>query len=174
MKSKRLAIVIVAMSLSVGCDQASKKLATAALKDERPRIYLNDLFRLQYSENHGAFLGLGGGLSPELRFWMLTVSLGILLTGVFVFVLLNQKLSPLDVGGLSLVLGGGWSNWIDRTLNDGAVIDFMNMGIGGLRTGIFNFADLIIELGVILLFISIFKKDKENPPAESDQAQAPT
>jgi signal peptidase II len=38
------------------------------------------------------------------------------------------------------------------------VIDFLNVGIGSLRTGIFNVADMAIMLGVFLL---LFAKDKK-------------
>ncbi|MHB9099271.1 MAG: signal peptidase II, partial [Syntrophales bacterium] len=48
----------------------------------------------------------------------------------------------------------GIGNLIDRILNDGAVIDFMNIEVGGLRTGIFNIADVVIMLGAgMLVFI---------------------
>ena len=52
--------------------------------------------------------------------------------------------------GAALIVAGGASNWIDR-LATGSVIDFMNIGIGPLRTGIFNVADVAILGGVVLL-----------------------
>lgn len=47
----------------------------------------------------------------------------------------------------SLVLAGGLGNLLDRLIYDGRVIDFMNLGIGSLRTGIFNVADVCITIG---------------------------
>ena len=55
--------------------------------------------------------------------------------------------------GLVLFLAGGASNWVDRALR-GSVVDFMNVGVGWLRTGIFNFADVAIMLGVALFAFS--------------------
>ncbi|MGC4095906.1 MAG: signal peptidase II [Nitrospira sp.] len=52
-----------------------------------------------------------------------------------------------------LILSGGAGNLLDRVLHDGHVIDFMNLGIGSLRTGIFNVADVYITTGVLLLII---------------------
>jgi signal peptidase II len=49
----------------------------------------------------------------------------------------------------SLFIAGGASNWFDR-LSEGRVVDFMNVGIGWLRTGVFNVADVAIMLGVAL------------------------
>jgi signal peptidase II len=51
---------------------------------------------------------------------------------------------------LTLIFSGGLGNLIDRILYDRHVTDFMNLGVFGLRTGIFNFADVYITLGVIL------------------------
>jgi signal peptidase II len=39
-------------------------------------------------------------------------------------------------------------------LGDGRVIDFLNVGIGGLRTGIFNVADVAIMVGVALFLFA--------------------
>ena len=55
--------------------------------------------------------------------------------------------------GLGLVAGGGVANWIDR-LVAGAVTDFVSLGVGGLRTGIFNLADLSVLAGVAVLLLA--------------------
>ena len=47
--------------------------------------------------------------------------------------------------------GGGFSNLFDRTVHGGYVVDFINVGFGALRTGIFNVADVAITVGVLLL-----------------------
>ena len=48
--------------------------------------------------------------------------------------------------GLVLFIAGGASNWIDRVLR-GSVVDFLNVGIGPLRTGVFNMSDVAIMVG---------------------------
>ena len=55
--------------------------------------------------------------------------------------------------GLTLLIAGGLGNLIDRLVY-GYVTDFLNVGIGSLRTGIFNVADMAIMLGVGLLFFA--------------------
>ena len=62
------------------------------------------------------------------------------------------------IAGLAFIVGGGCGNLIDRLLRDGRVGDFMNIGIGPLRTGIFNFADLFVLTGCLLLLLSPKKK----------------
>jgi signal peptidase II len=59
---------------------------------------------------------------------------------------------------LTLIFSGGISNLYDRVLNNGTVIDFLNVGIGSLRTGIFNVADMTNMLSIFLL---LFIKDKK-------------
>jgi signal peptidase II len=54
---------------------------------------------------------------------------------------------------LSLFIVGGFSNWIDR-LVDGKVVDFLNVGIGGVRTGVFNVADVAIMVGAVLFLFA--------------------
>ena len=51
-----------------------------------------------------------------------------------------------------MMLAGGGSNFFDRAVNNGAVIDFMNVGLGPLRTGVFNVADMAIMFGCALFF----------------------
>lgn len=52
---------------------------------------------------------------------------------------------------VALVAAGGTGNLLDRLMNKGLVTDFLNVGIGSLRTGIFNVADMAILVGTILL-----------------------
>ena len=59
--------------------------------------------------------------------------------------------------GLLLFLAGGVSNLIDR-VTLGRVIDFLNVGIGPLRTGIFNIADMAIIAGVVILIVEGVRK----------------
>jgi signal peptidase II len=54
--------------------------------------------------------------------------------------------------GVALFVAGGASNLFDR-FTYGMVIDFMNVGIGSLRTGIFNVADMAIMLGAGILIL---------------------
>lgn len=48
---------------------------------------------------------------------------------------------------------------IEYTENAGAVIDFIRLGIGPLRTGIFNMADVAIVTGVVT-FLLFSAKEK--------------
>ncbi len=149
----RIFIIIILLVCCVGCDQVTKTAARAYLPSAAPISYAGDFFRLQYTENMGAFLGFGSAFSQNIRFFLFTIVSGLALAGIFIFILMRRGLTLMKVIGLCLILAGGTGNLIDRVRNTGTVIDFMNFGIGALRTGIFNFADLWITAGAgILLF----------------------
>lgn len=167
-RNSRIVLMTSIILVSITLDQISKIIATATLKLSPPIIYFDDLFRFQYAENTGAMLGFGSGLPDGLRFWLLTVVVGALLIVLLIFLFYSQKLSTVQTIALALISGGGLSNFIDRVLNDGRVVDFMNMGIGFLRTGIFNLADVLIMigLGMIIVFGEWTKKKKDVQPAK--------
>jgi signal peptidase II len=100
-----------------------------------------------------------------LRFALFTGAVAVLLLGLVGTSLFATRLRPWRFTALALVAGGGISNLIDRLLNDGRVTDFLNVGIGALRTGIFNVADMAILLGALLLIL------KRGAPAHSIPAQ---
>ncbi len=147
---------------SIGCDQITKSLAGEHLLRGTQLSYFHDVLRVTYTENMGAFLGLGESLSPEIRFWILTFIVGVLLIGLMGYLLASSKQTAASVIGFSLVLAGGFSNFYDRLFNNGAVIDFLNLGIGSLRTGIFNVADMLIMAGVAVLLISQYRINKHS------------
>lgn len=151
---KRAILVLFVAGLCVGCDQVTKGIAREGLDDGRAISYMGDVLRLQLAENHGGMLSFGSSLSGEHRFLILTVFVAVALIGFFLFALLTKKMTTLQIISISFVLGGGLGNLIDRLLNDGAVIDFLVIGIGSVRTAVFNLADVAILLGAVVLLVA--------------------
>lgn len=154
MKLGKLPIILFVLLGSVGCDQATKVVARQHLDGRGTLSYLGDTFRLTYAENHGAFLGMGASLPDWARTLIFTVMVGAVLLGLLVWVLRTSNISTRAIVAASLVIGGGIGNLIDRIAFNGGVTDFMNMGMGSLRTGIFNVADVWIMAGVFLLALA--------------------
>lgn len=148
---QRVVLVLVTLFLTLLIDQLTKLVAFRLLAGRSPIVFLGDVFRFEYAENSGAILSLGGSLSPQLRFWIFTVFVGAMLTFMLVAALGRFQLTTIEVAGLALISGGGFSNLGDRIFHNGLVIDFMNLGIGSLRTGVFNVADMAILGGAIVL-----------------------
>lgn len=166
-QTSKILLISLVLLVSVGCDQASKAIARQQLAGAPTRTYLGDIFRLQYIENTGAFLGLGASLPPALRFWIMVVLVSTAVTGMLIYILKTRDLSFLGILGWSLVIGGGLGNLIDRILNDGAVVDFMNLGLGRLRTGIFNIADVAVMLGLGIALLDLFVEGQKQEGASA-------
>ena len=71
-------------------------------------------------------------------------------------------MGAMKVFSLAMVFSGGIGNIFDRIVYDRHVTDFINMGIGNIRTGIFNVADICVTAGVIGLLIFFNEKEKSN------------
>lgn len=145
---RRVTTIAVVIIVWIMLDQGTKALAKTHLPDHTLHL-LGDLIRLHLSENTGAFLGMGSTLSASLRFWIFTVAAALMLAGVIAYALMTPDIARDVVIALASVAGGGLSNLIDRIVYNGAVVDFLNFGIGGLRTGILNVADIAITFGAI-------------------------
>ena len=99
---------------------------------------------------------------PEtIRFIIFTLSVPVILLIFVIYVFKSNEFEGGSFAAISAVIAGGFSNVLDRLYNDGGVIDFLNVGIGGLRTGVFNIADMAVLFGVMALFYLQFRKDKQ-------------
>lgn len=157
-KLNRIVILLFILISCVGCDQATKLLARQNLATAPVQEYVGGLFRFVYAENPGAFLSLGATLPEGMRFWIFIVIAALLLVGVGIFALQFSQRTPLTlVVAIALVLGGGLGNLTDRILYDGLVVDFMQVGIPRLRTGVFNVADMAIMAGVATMLLATLR-----------------
>jgi signal peptidase II len=130
---KSLALLLLVV-MTIGCDRVTKQLATENLAGEPAHSYFADTFRLTYAENVGGFLSLGPGMPSALRNAVFTVVTGALLLVLALFAWRQrQRGSAWHAAALALFIAGGASNWFDR-VSAGRVVDFMNVGIGWLRT----------------------------------------
>ncbi|WP_293755459.1 signal peptidase II [uncultured Paraglaciecola sp.] len=155
---KRIQMILVICLISVGIDQSTKWYASEYLPRFEMSSYWGDMLRIGYAENTGAFLGLGSNMSDSAKFWIFVCAVGLVLSALLIYILKTKTQTIYGLTSLTFIFSGGISNFYDRALNNGAVIDFLNVGIGSLRTGIFNVADMAIMLGVFLL---LFAKDKK-------------
>jgi signal peptidase II len=146
-------VFLATLLAAAGCDQATKHVAREVLAGSPAVSFAADVVRFELALNPGGFLSLGAGLPDGIRslFFLVVVPLGLLL--VCVLLLRAGPLPVVSLVGLGLVAGGGVANWIDR-LVAGAVTDFVSLGVGGLRTGIFNVADLAVLAGVSVLLLA--------------------
>jgi len=159
----RIFVIVFIISMNIGCDQSTKFLAKKYLNPSNYIQVIDDYFVLHYAENKGGFLSLFSALPKIVRVIILSIIPSIFLVLITYYVLRTKNMSLLYMLALCSIIGGGLSNIADRFNND-YVIDFMNIGIGNIRSGVFNFADLSIMLGSFLVLLLTFarsRKEKE-------------
>jgi signal peptidase II len=155
-----LAIAIVS---TIGCDRITKHVATTMLEGRPEQSFLADTIRIVYAENPGGFLSLGANLPPRSRTMVFTVVTFTALVALLV-VAGSRRWNRTATLGVALFVAGGVSNLFDR-LTHGSVVDFLNVGIGPLRTGIFNVADVAIMGGALLFLAAELRNGSPTPPA---------
>ena len=127
--------------------------------DQLSKIYINynshklinkDLLILtiDFVRNYGAAFNILSGSRIFLSF--ISVTTAIILS-YFIFISKNKLINKY---GLSFILAGSIGNGIDRVLN-GYVIDFIKIKF--INFPVFNIADIVINIGVLLLIISYFR-----------------
>ena len=158
--AKPLLIFLAVLIGCVGCDHVSKQVAISTLTRSEAVPVVGDMLALHLTSNPGAFLSLGASLPEGVRrvvFLGIAPLLTLFLCG---YLMRSGRASRLVLVGLGLLAGGGLANWLDRLLHGGAVTDFLILGFGPLRTGIFNIADIAVVAGAALV---LFARSREVP-----------
>ncbi len=153
MKRYRALLFLVILVVCIGCDQTTKRIAESTL-EASPILFAGDLVRFELAHNSGGFLSVGSGLSSELRGLIFLILVPLVLAAVCLGALRSGFTSGWSMVGLGCMAGGGLGNWLDRLTNGGAVTDFLQLGLGPLRTGLFNLADVFIIAGVGVLLLA--------------------
>lgn len=143
---RRGVLLCLLIAGTAGCDRITKHFAVMSLSGAADQSFLADTVRLQYHENPGALLATGAQWPPVVRVALFQIGNALFLAFAG-FLAARYRWSRVARCGLILFLAGGLSNLTDR-IAIGSVIDFLNVGIGPIRTGIFNVADVAIMAGV--------------------------
>lgn len=167
----RLLIIIAIVAANIAVDQYSKAVAEKNLRGEPTVHVVGDFFILKYAENNGAFLSMFSSFPKKVRVISLILFPSIFLLLFIVYIITQKDMNNYILSAYSLIIGGGVSNLIDRIFNNEFVIDFMNVGIGPVRSGIFNVADLAIVAGVVMLLIYTIKHELNSKKNEEISEQ---
>lgn len=109
---------------------------------------LPNILELNYVENTGAVFGIF-----MTRIFLIGVNLIIIYTVIRILISKNNEFDDKTNLGLSLILAGGIGNLIDRVFR-GYVIDYIDI-TKLINYPVFNFADICIFVGVILIMVII-------------------
>jgi signal peptidase II len=139
-------------------DRFTKYIAIVYLKGKESMIFFNNILVLVYTENTGAFLSLGRNWNIYIKYVVLLI-IPIIICLIVLLHLIIKETKNYCIIVCSCIIGGGIGNLLDRLFNKFKVTDFMNFGIGSIRTGILNMADISVTFGIIILIIfEVIKK----------------
>lgn len=115
---------------------------------------VTSFFNLVKVWNKGVAFGLLNESNPFFQFLLIILSLGILIV-VYLWAKNSDKTTKIILG---ILWGGGIGNLTDRFLYS-AVLDFVDLHLGGYHWPAFNLADVGITFSIVMLiFIKLFVK----------------
>lgn len=167
-----LAVIIVTVFL----DQLTKYLTVLHLKPIDTLPIIEDVLHLTYVENTGAAFGM----MKDAR-WVFMVTSTAAIIGILGYMIhrvyiKKEKMPWMEALSLSLIVGGGIGNMIDRTML-GYVVDMIDCRF--INFAVFNVADsfVCIGAGLMILYLMIltvkeYKAEKAAKPALAEGEDA--
>ncbi|NNE35726.1 MAG: signal peptidase II [Rhodothermales bacterium] len=143
----------VAMVFPLTLDPLTKVWAEQVLVRHVPIEVAGEWIRLTLAYNEGIAFGLLATKGPGVTL----LSAAALLLIVFWVLRRDAALAP-SPWAAGLLLGGGLANLFDR-ITDSRVTDFLDLGAGTHRWPTFNFADVFIVAGVVVLVAASSRRD---------------
>ena len=142
-------------ALLCGTDSLIKYAIERNHPDGELRPALNGKIMIRKFHNKGAMLNLGASRQQTMA--VISVIFTVFMTGVYVGTLGTRGRHMLKTG-LSLILGGAYSNTYDRLFRK-YVVDYVSFEVRNprLRNIVFNLSDFGIMIGSCLLVISQMK-----------------
>ena len=158
-KYRQYAALVLALLL-VGVDQLTKWLISTNMELYSTvhliKIGDTEVLNLYYCLNSGSAFSMMEGKTI-----FLVAITSIVIIGLIIGLLTKKIRRAPYVVAVSLIIGGGIGNLLDRLFNGGAVVDFIDVRI--INFAIFNFADICAGVGGILLCLFVIIDEvKEN------------
>lgn len=139
---------------SVVLDQITKYIVVMNLKPIGSSAFIDGLLGFRYVENTGAAFGMMKGFR-----WGFIIISTIAITALAIYLVKYRKEIPAFLGiTLSMIIGGGIGNQIDRIVN-GFVVDFFEFQF--IDFAVFNVADCFVTVGAFLAVIDLIFIDRE-------------
>lgn len=151
---------IILIAVAVAADQALKLLVVSRIGMPGEVSVIDGFFYINVIPNDGIALGM---LADHQKIVIVFTALIMAALAAFVFVR-RRKEKPVLLLLLTAIVAGGVGNLIDR-IRLGYVIDYIDFRIWPY---IFNFADICIVLGCILLVLYVFMDTRRTEKGSSD------
>ena len=117
-----------------------------------PIIFFLDIAHIH---NYGISFGLFSGLIPS---WVI-ILIGSVITAFLIYVMIKTS-NEIEKWGLTVIIAGALSNIVDRGMNN-YVLDFIYLHYKDFYWPAFNFADIYITFGVLMILYQVLKEFKK-------------
>ena len=118
-------------------------------------VVILPILDLAHIHNYGIAFGFFSGLIPS---WMIVI-IGLFVTALIFYMMIKTS-NKAEKWGLILIITGAISNIFDRGINN-YFIDFIYLHYKDFYWPAFNFADIYITFGVLIILYQIFKEFKK-------------
>ena len=146
---KRLNFILISIFIFL-LDQFSKYLISIDIFNIINKEFF--LFTISYIKNYGAAFNIFSGN----RIFLSLVS--CIFSSIIIYLIIRKKETKIiDLYSYTFILGGTVGNGFDRIFK-GYVIDFINLNF--INFPLFNFADLSINIGFILILYNLITTKK--------------
>lgn len=145
----------------VMADCSTKRVAESELDVGQPESVIGEVVRFTLAYNPGVAFGIRFGEFSR------GIVAALAVAGLLGLAWMYRATRPGQRGqvlALALISGGAVGNLIDRLLSARGVVDFIDVGLGGVRFWTFNVADVGITTGALLFIAGSWAaKDADRP-----------
>ncbi|MGF1400057.1 signal peptidase II [Streptococcus infantarius] len=152
MKNYRKLYFPLAAVMLILLDQLSKQWIVNHIPLNAIRKCVLGIFSLTYLRNYGAAFSI-----LQNQQWFFTVITLAVVGAACYYFIKNINGNFWFLFGLLLIISGGIGNFIDR-LRLGYVVDMVHLDF--MNFAIFNVADSYLTVGVVILFIALWKEEE--------------
>ena len=147
MKKKVYLIALIGLII----DFFTKLFINSKLSLGESKTIINNFFSITLVHNKGAAWGL---LFNKVS---LLLIISFIFLGIFIYMIEKNELKKYEEISYGLILSGVLGNMIDRLFR-GYVIDFLDFNLFGYDYPVFNIADSLIVIGVIIIVVFYIKE----------------
>ncbi len=149
-RNSQILISLCAVVLLLLIDQLIKVFISINMDSYDHITIINNFFWIRLVHNPGAAFSI---LEGEITFFIIATIIALIVFSCM-FLTTKDRVSQI---GLTMMIGGTLGNAVDR-LRLGYVIDYLDFNIFGYSFPVFNFADILLTLGVAVLIAGMVKE----------------